>query len=91
MPSLKSISLLVWRSMSFFELLCSFALILPAFYTPLAFLTSVASVGIAAEMLIFTWLHISSGDKNMGPIIYWFAVVSVCALIVYGRIVLQPF
>lgn len=91
MPSLKAIPPGAWLGMSVFELLCSLALILPAFYKPLAFLAPIAAVCIAAEMLLFCGLHIYSGDASYGPMIYWLVVAAVCAFIAYGRFVLKPF
>ena len=47
-------------------------------------------IDIAAEMLLFTDIHLTSGDESLGPIIYWLVVATVCAFIAYGRFVLQP-
>jgi hypothetical protein len=90
-PSLNAIPHGAWLAMSVVELLCGVALVLPAFYKPLAVLAPVAAVCIAAEMLLFCGLHISSGDANYGPMIYWLVVAAVCAFIAYGRFVLSPF
>ena len=89
-PSLRAIPHGVWRAMSGFELLCSLALVLPAFNTNLAILVPVAAACIAVEMLLFSGLHIRSGDKSYGPMIYWLVVAVVCAFITYGRLVLRP-
>lgn len=67
------------------------SLILPAVYKPLAILAPIAAVFIAAEMLLFSGLHIYSGDPNYGPVIYWLVVAAICAFIAYGRFVLKPF
>ena len=90
-PSLKAIPHGVWTSMSGLEILCSLALILPAFYQPLAILVPIAAVCIAAEMLLFCGVHIYSGDANYGPMIYWLVVAALCAFIAYGRFVIMPF
>ena len=90
-PSLKAIPHGVWLAMSVFELLCSLALILPAFNKSLAILAPVAAACIAAEMLLFCGLHIYSGDPNYSPVIYWPVVAAICAFIAYGRFVLKPF
>lgn len=90
MPSLGSIPCGVWLSMSVFELLCAVALILPAFYKPLGVLAPIAATFIAAEMLLFCGLHVSSGETNYGPMIYWLVVAAICAFIAYGRFVLKP-
>jgi hypothetical protein len=91
MPSLKAIPHGVWLAMSVFELLFSLALILPAFYKPLAVLAPIAATCIAAEMLLYCGLHIYSGDRNYGPVIYWLVVAAICSFIVYGRFALAPF
>ena len=91
MPSLKAIPHGIWLAMSVFELLCSVCLVLPAFHKPLAILAPVAAGCIAAEMLLFSGLHIHSGDANQGPMIYWLVVAGLCAFIAYGRFVLMPF
>jgi len=88
-PSLKTIPHGVWLAMSAFELLCSVGLLLPAFNKRLANLAPVAAACIAAEMLLFSGLHIYSGDANYGQIIYWFVVAAICAFIAYGRFVLH--
>ena len=90
-PSLRAIPHGVWLAMSGFELLCSLGLIVPAFSKPLAILAPVAAACIAAEMLLFSGLHIYSGDATYGPLIYWLVVAAVCAFIAYGRFVLKPF
>jgi DoxX-like family len=81
MPSLKAIPHGVWLAMSVFELLCSLALILPAFNKPLAILAPIAAACIAAEMLLFSGLHIYSGDANYGPMIYWLVVAAYARLL----------
>ncbi len=91
MPSLRAIPGAVWLSMSIFELVCCVALILPAVSKPLGFLAPIAAICIAAEMLLFCGLHLSSGDTSFGPMIYWLVVASLCAFIAYGRFVLKPF
>ncbi len=90
-PSLKAIPHGAWLAMSGFELLFSLALILPAFNKPLAILVPIAAVCIAAEMLLFSGVHIYSGDASYGPMIYWLVVAALCAFIAYGRFVLKPF
>ena len=90
MPSLKAIPHGIWLAMIVFELLCSLGLILPAFNKPLAILAPIAAACIAAEMLLFSGLHIYSGDANYGPLIYWLVVAALCVFIAYGRFVLKP-
>jgi hypothetical protein len=90
-PSLSAIPHGLWLGLSVFELLCAVALILPAFNKPLGILAPIAALGIAAEMLFFSVVHIYSGDANYGPMIYWLVVAAICAFIAYGRFVLRPF
>lgn len=89
-PSLSVIPHGLWLALGAFELLFSLALILPAFSRPLAFLVPVAAACIAAEMLLFSALHLYSGDKNYGPMIYWLVVAALCAFIAWGRFVARP-
>ena len=89
-PSLSAIPHTVWLSMSVVELLCCVGLILPAFNKPLAILAPIAAILIAAEMLLFCGLHVSSGATNSGELIYWLVVAAICAFIAYGRLVLNP-
>lgn len=91
MPSLKAIPQGVWLTMSVFELLASLCLVLPALYKPLGILAPIAAVYIAAEMLLFSALNISSGNATYGHVMYWLVVAIICAFIAYGRFVLIPF
>ncbi|WP_036043964.1 DoxX family protein [Leptospira alstonii] len=90
-PSLKAIPHGVWLTMSIVEILCSLCLILPAFKKSPTILAPIAAAFVAAEMLLFSGLHIYSGDANYGPMIYWLVVAAICAFIAYGRFVLKPF
>jgi len=90
-PALKAIPHRAWLALSVIELLCSVGLILPALSTPLAILAPIAAACIAAEMLLFSGLHVYSRDANYGPMIYWLVVAALCGFIAYGRFVLKPF
>lgn len=89
-PSLQAIPHGVWIGASAVEFLCSVGLVLPFFYKPLAFLIPSAAIVIAAEMLIFCGLHLTSGDKGVGPLAYWLGVMAVCVFIAYGRLARAP-
>jgi heme/copper-type cytochrome/quinol oxidase subunit 4 len=89
-PSLNVIPHGVWLAMGVLELLCSLGLVVPALNKSLAILAPLAAACIALEMLMFCGLHLRSGDANYGPMIYWIVVAAVCALVVYGRLVLKP-
>ena len=49
----------------------------------------IGALCIAAEMLLFTGVHLFSGDSNYGQVIYWLVVAAICAFIAYGRFVLK--
>ena len=90
-PSLQAIPHGVWLGLSVVELLLSVGLILPAFSRPLGVLAPIAAICIAAEMLLYTVVHFSSGSAEHGQVIYWLVVAMICAFIAYGRLVLKPF
>jgi len=90
-PSLGAIPHRAWLGLSVFELLCSLGLILPALSASLGILAPVAAAAIAAEMLLFTGVHVRSGATKHGQVIYWIVVAAICAFIAYGRFVLRPF
>lgn len=84
-PSLHAIPHGVWLSMSVVEILCSVCLILPVFYKPAARMAQIAALCIAAEMLVFCILHLSSGLNGNGQLIYWLAIAGLSIFIAYGR------
>lgn len=89
-PSLKAIPHGAWLALGVLELVFSVGLILPALHKPLALLAPIAATCIAAEMLLFSGVHLCSGDKNHGSVVYWLVVAALCAFIAYGRFVLVP-
>jgi hypothetical protein len=90
LPSLGALPHGVWQGLTALELLCAVALIAPAFSKRLAILAPFAAASVAAEMLLFSGVHLASGSTSLGPVIYWLVVAAVAALIVYGRLVLKP-
>ena len=84
-PSLSAIPHELWLALGVLEVLLSLALILPAINKRFGKLVPVAAMGIAIEMLIFCVLHIFSGDKNHGQMIYWVVVAILSAFIAYKR------
>lgn len=85
MPTLKAIPPKVWLGLSVIELLCSVGLVLPALSDSLAMLAPMAAAFIAVEMLCFCLLHLRSGAKNYGPVIYWLVVAALAAFVAFGR------
>jgi hypothetical protein len=65
-------------------------LIVPAFDKRLAILVPIAAAFVAAEMLLFSGVHLASGSTSAGPVIYWLVVAAICAFTIYGRLVLKP-
>lgn len=90
MPSLKAIPDILWLALAVVELLCVAALILPAFKKSLGRLIPMAAATIAAEMVLFCGLHLTSGDASFAPVIYWLVVAALAGFIAYGRSVLKP-
>ncbi|MNL08272.1 hypothetical protein D3C87_1289870 [compost metagenome] len=89
-PSLQMIPHSVWLALSVLEVLCALGLIIPVFNKRLAILAPIAAACIAAEMLIFSGLHLYSGDPNYQPMIYWLVVAVISAFVAYGRYALRP-
>ena len=82
--SLKLLPHGLWLAMGVFELLCSIALILPAFSKDFVNFAPVAALCIATEMLLFCGVHFYSGDRTYNHPIYWLVVAIICGLIIYG-------
>lgn len=89
-PSLSALPHAVWLGMSGAEVLFAVGLLLPAVFKRLGITAPLAAAGVAAEMLLFSGLHLSSGETDFGPVAYWLVVAALCAFIVYGRLVLRP-
>ena len=88
--SISAIPPAVWLAMSVLELCCTVGLIVPALYRSVAIFVPIAAAAIAAEMLLFSGLHLASGTANHGPLFYWLVVAAFCSFIAYGRLVLRP-
>jgi hypothetical protein len=89
-PSLEAIPQVAWVSLSVVELLCVAGLVLPIFNKQLGMLAPIAAAVVVAEMLLFTAVHIASGNGDSGQIVYWLVVAAACAFLAYGRFVLAP-
>lgn len=84
-PSLKAIPRAVWRALGILEMAAGAGLVLPALASSLAVLAPISAAFIAAEMLLFSVLHVASGDANRGPLGYWLVVAAISALVAAGR------
>lgn len=91
MPSLKVIPHGGWVALAGIEILCALCLLVPALYKSASLFAPVGATVIAVIMLAFCVIEFFSGSATINSIIYWLVVVAVCAFIVYGRLVLQPF
>lgn len=89
-PSLRAIPHGGWLALTAFEVLLAAALLLPALSRPLARLAPVAAACLVGEMLLFSGVHLASGDGNRGQLVYWLVVAVVCAFVAWGRLVLRP-
>lgn len=90
MPSLAAIPPGLWLAMSVIEIALAVDLVLPALVPRLGLLVPIAAGAIALEMVSFCAVHLSTGNPNRSPLIYWLVVAALCAFIVYGRLVLAP-
>lgn len=76
----------IWTTLSFFEILCAIALILPVFKKFSQRIAVLAAVGIAGEMLLFSLLHVNTGTEEHNPMFYWLGVFVVCVVVAIGRL-----
>lgn len=84
-PSLRAIPHGAWQAMSIVEIAAGAGLILPAFVSSLGVLAPLSAAFIAAEMLLFSALHLASRDADLGPLMYWLVVAAISAFIAVSR------
>jgi hypothetical protein len=89
-PSLKAIPHGAWLGLSVVELACAVGLVLPLLLKPAGNWAPIAALVIAAEMLLYSAVHLASGGGTPGQLAYWIVVAAFCAFIAYGRFVLKP-
>lgn len=82
--SLAAIPHSAWLGLSGFELLCAAGLVIPMFASRRDNLAFAGALGIVAEMLMFCGVHLASGDRNPGPMIYWLVVAAVAGFVSFG-------
>lgn len=87
---LKAIPHGAWLALSIVEIACAIALVLPLFLKSKGILAPLAALVIAAEMLLYCAVHLSSGTPNVGHLAYWLIVAALCGFIAYGRFALKP-
>ena len=74
-----------WMLLIPFELICAAGLVAPALVPSLGWLVPIAALGIAAEMLVFSGVHLRAGAQDNGPMFYWLGVATIAILIAAGR------
>jgi hypothetical protein len=89
-PTLKALPHGVWLALMVIEVACALALVVPAVHKPLAWLVPMGAAVVAAEMLLFSSVHLASGASDHGPMIYWLVVAALCSFVAYGRFSLRP-
>lgn len=89
-PSLRAIPQFIWIGLALIELVAVASLVLPAFKKSWGSCVPKAATFVAAEMILFSLLHLASGEPNKSPIIYWGVVAAICAFLAYGRWKLKP-
>jgi uncharacterized membrane protein YphA (DoxX/SURF4 family) len=87
-PSFGALPRPVWAALGVLELACVAGLIVPAAVRRLAVLTPVAAAVLAAETLVFIWVHVQY--REPGPIVMSAGLGLVLAFVAYGRLVLSP-
>ena len=70
------------------ELICTVGLIVPAVFHWRPQLIALAAILLAAESLVFVWVHVKYGE--MTPVLMSAALGLVMAFVAYGRLVLKP-
>ncbi len=88
--SLKAVPHGVWQLLIVIELLCAVALIIPVFAKKFGKLVPIAALVIAGEMALFCIVHLTSGEADNHPMIYWLVVAAICIFIAFGRSKLNP-
>jgi hypothetical protein len=89
-PTLGAIPHGVWLALIAVELACAVLLLLPALNKRFGRFAPIAAGCLAAEMILFSAVHLASGATNHGPMIYWLVVAAFCAFLAWGRAVLRP-
>lgn len=85
-PSLRAMPNTVWRSLGVIEIGLAIALVLPLFGDSLWRFATVGAFGIALEMLAFSVIHLRSGAKQHGQMIYWLVVAALAVFIAVTRL-----
>ena len=88
-PSFGALPRGVWTLLGVIELLCTVGLIVPAALHWNPQLAIYAASILAAETLVFIWVHVKY--REIPPIVFSIVLGLVMAFVAYGRSVLAPF
>lgn len=87
-PSFGALPRRAWMALGIVELFCTLGLVVPALAHWHPELVSVAAAVLAAESLVFMWVHAKYRER--GSIAFSAVLGMLMALVAYGRIVLAP-
>lgn len=87
-PSFGALPRKAWMTLGVVELVCTVGLIVPDAFHWLPPLTVVAATVLAAESLVFIWVHVRY--REISPMILSGVLGLLTAFIAYGRLVLRP-
>lgn len=87
-PSFGALPRRVWAALGVVELVCTVGLIVPSALRWQPTLTVVAAAVLAAESLVFVWVHVRY--RELPPIIMSGVLGLLMAFVAYGRAVLEP-
>ena len=87
-PSFGALPREAWLALGILELVCTVGLIVPAAFHWRPQLTIVAAGLLAAESLVFIWVHLKYDE--MTPLILSAVLGLLMAFVAYGRLVLRP-
>ena len=89
-PSLQAIPQGAWLALAAIELVCAFGLVVPAMNRRWGSAAPISAAVIAAEMLLFSAVHLASGIADPARLIYWLVTGALCALLAFGRFAVRP-
>jgi hypothetical protein len=87
-PSFGALPRGAWMALGILELTCAIGLVVPGAIHWQPHLTGVAAAVLAAEALVFLWVHLTY--REIAPLIMSSVLGLVMACVAYGRIALSP-
>ena len=87
-PSFDALPREAWMALGILELVCAVGLIVPSAVRRKPALTVLAAAVLAAESLVFIWVHVQYGET--GAILMSGALGLLMAFVAYGRLALRP-